>query len=75
MSMRDRESDEPGSQRGEPEERFSPETLLIIGGALWMVQGLAGIVKVTSYLENANHWITASADPRSSAGCSAWRRS
>jgi hypothetical protein len=35
--------------------------LLIIGGALWMVQGLAGIVKGTSYLENADYWITTSA--------------
>jgi TRAP-type mannitol/chloroaromatic compound transport system permease small subunit len=26
--------------------------LLIIGGALWMLQGLAAIVKGTSYLEN-----------------------
>ena len=35
--------------------------LLIIGGALWMLQGLAGIVKGTSYLENADYWITTSA--------------
>lgn len=35
--------------------------LLIISGALWMVQGLAGIVKGTSYLENADYWITTSA--------------
>jgi hypothetical protein len=35
--------------------------LLIIGGALWMRQGLAGIVKGTSYLENADYWITTSA--------------
>jgi hypothetical protein len=35
--------------------------LLIIGGALWILQGLAGIVKGTSYLENADYWITTSA--------------
>jgi hypothetical protein len=27
--------------------------LLIIGGVLWMLQGLAGIVRGTSYIENA----------------------
>ena len=32
--------------------------LLIIGGVLWMLQGLAGIVKGTSYIESANYWIT-----------------
>jgi hypothetical protein len=36
-------------------------TLLIIGGVLWIVEGLAGIVRGTTYLENANYWITTSA--------------
>jgi hypothetical protein len=35
--------------------------LLIIGGVLWMLQGLAGIVRGTSYIESANYWITTSA--------------
>ena len=35
--------------------------LLIIGGGLWMLQGFAGIVKGTSYVESANYWITTSA--------------
>jgi hypothetical protein len=35
--------------------------LLIIAGGLWMLQGLAGIVKGTSYIESANYWITTSA--------------
>jgi hypothetical protein len=30
-------------------------TLLIIGGAQWIAQGIAGIIKGTSYLENANY--------------------
>ena len=36
-------------------------TLLIIGNVLWMLQGLAGIVKGTSYIQSANYWITTSA--------------
>lgn len=36
-------------------------TLLIIGGSLWMLEGLAGIVKGTSYIESTNYWITTSA--------------
>src|SRR5215216_4704283 len=36
-------------------------TLLIIGGVLWMVEGFAGIVRGTSYLENESYWITTSA--------------
>jgi hypothetical protein len=36
-------------------------TLLILAGALWMLQGLAGVVKGTSYIESANYWITTSA--------------
>jgi hypothetical protein len=36
-------------------------TLLIIGSALWILEGLAGIVRGTSYIENANYWITTSA--------------
>ena len=36
-------------------------TLLIIGAGLWMLQGLAGIVKETSYIESPNYWITTSA--------------
>jgi hypothetical protein len=36
-------------------------TLLIIGSSLWILQGLAGIIRGTSYLENANYWITTSA--------------
>jgi hypothetical protein len=36
-------------------------TLLIIGSALWMLEGLAGIVRGTSYIESANYWITTSA--------------
>jgi hypothetical protein len=36
-------------------------TLLIIGGVLWIVEGLAGIVRGTTYLENANYWSTTSA--------------
>jgi hypothetical protein len=35
--------------------------LLTIGGVLWMMQGLAGIVKGTSYVASANYWITTSA--------------
>ncbi len=29
--------------------------LLIIGGVLWMLQGLPGIVTGTSYIESANY--------------------
>ena len=36
-------------------------TLLSLGGSLWMLEGLAGIVRGTSYIENANYWITTSA--------------
>lgn len=36
-------------------------TLLIIGGVLWMVEGFAGIVRGTSYIENKSYWITTSA--------------
>jgi hypothetical protein len=36
-------------------------TLLIIGSLLWIVQGIAGIVKGTSYLENTGYWITTGA--------------
>ena len=36
-------------------------TLLIIGSALWMLEGLAGIIRGTSYVESANYWITTSA--------------
>jgi TRAP-type mannitol/chloroaromatic compound transport system permease small subunit len=36
-------------------------TLLVIGGVLWMLQGIAGIVKGTSYIQSANYWITTSA--------------
>lgn len=33
--------------------------LLIIAGVLWMLEGLAGIVKGTSYIESANYLSTA----------------
>lgn len=33
-------------------------TLLIIGGSLWILEGLAGIVRGTSYIQSANYWIT-----------------
>jgi hypothetical protein len=36
-------------------------TLLIIGGSLWILEGLAGIVRGTSYIQSANYWITTSA--------------
>jgi hypothetical protein len=36
-------------------------TLLIIGSALWILEGLADIVRGTSYIESANYWITTSA--------------
>ena len=32
-------------------------TLLIIGCVLWMLQGLAGIVKGTSYIESAKRGV------------------
>jgi hypothetical protein len=35
--------------------------LLIIGGVLWLLQGLAGIVHGSSYIKNANTLITISA--------------
>jgi hypothetical protein len=35
-------------------------TLLIISAGLWMLQGLAGIVEGTSYIESPNCWITTS---------------
>jgi hypothetical protein len=36
-------------------------TLLIIGSSLWILEGLAGIVKGTSYIQAENYWITTSA--------------
>jgi hypothetical protein len=35
--------------------------LLIIGGALWIVEGLAGIIRGSSYINSANTLITTSA--------------
>jgi hypothetical protein len=36
-------------------------TLLLIGGALWCLQGLAGIVKGTTYIAASDNWITTNA--------------
>jgi hypothetical protein len=36
-------------------------TLLLIAGALWCIQGLAGIVKGTTYVNVTDSWITTNA--------------
>jgi hypothetical protein len=35
--------------------------LLIIGGGVWILEGLGGIVKGTTYLSDADYWITTGA--------------
>lgn len=35
--------------------------LLVIGGGLWALQGIAGLVEGSSYNSSTDHWITTSA--------------
>ncbi len=45
------------SERGTAGSVFAA-VILVIGGAIWSVQGLAGIITGTSYNELADHFIT-----------------
>jgi ABC-type uncharacterized transport system permease subunit len=54
------EMSEEVSERGTGGAIFAG-TLLIIASSLWILEGLAGIVRGTSYIESANYWITTSA--------------
>lgn len=35
--------------------------LLIVGGGLWILEGLAGVVKGTSYVSSVDYWISTDA--------------